>query len=244
MRKRWKNTKSNIYKKIIAVIPAFNEAASIGNVILSTQKYVNHIIVCNDGSSDETGKIVLKYGVNLINNLKRMGKGYALRSLFKEAIKFDPDIIIAIDADGQHDPNEISKLIEPIMLNKSDMVIGSRFLKDSIMDISLLRNIGLHIINFFYNFLFNFQVKDTQSGFRAFSKKSFIVITESNENCYGIESEQLVIASKRGIRVTEVPVNIRYKNLHNTSKKNFVIHGFQIFLILLRLYIKDISFFQ
>ena len=230
--------KSHIYKNIVAVIPALNEEASIGNIILSTQKYVNRVIVCNDGSSDRTGEIVLKFGVDLINNPKRSGKGNALRSLFKEAIKFDPDIIITLDADGQHDTSNIPRLLNPIIFDESDVVIGSRFLKDSVTDISLLRSIGLRIINFLHDFLFRSQVKDTQSGFRAFSKKAFKVVLKSNENGYGIESEQLIIASNEGIKISEVPVNVRYNGLQNTSKMNFIKHGACLVVTLLRFFFR------
>jgi len=229
---------THIHENIVAVIPALNEEDSIGDVILSTQKYVNHIIVFNDGSSDRTAEIVSKLGVNLINNPCKQGKGNALRSLFKEAVKYDPDIIISLDADGQHDPYEIPKLIKPIIFNGMDMVIGSRFLKDSITDISLLRSIGLRIINFLHFFLFSSQIEDTQSGFRSFSKRAFNIVLQSKENGYGIESEQLIIALNGGYKLSEVPVNIRYNGLRKTSKMNFIKHGFLIVLLLLKLFVE------
>jgi len=231
---------SNNHKKIIAVIPAYNEENSISDIILTTKKYIDHIIVYNDGSLDKTGEIALKCGVDLIGNSKRKGKGYALRCLFKEAIKSNPDIIITIDADGQHDPNEISKLIKPIIIGQSDMVIGSRFLKDSILEMSSLRRFGSRIINVLHNILFNFQVKDTQSGFRAFSKKAFNVVIKSKNTGYFIESEQLIIAFNDGIRVTEVPANILYNGLKNTSKMNFIKHGSGLIITLIKFRIYDI----
>ena len=229
-----------IHENIVAVIPALNEENSIGDIILSTQKYVNHIIVLNDGSSDRTGEIVSKLKINLINNPYKKGKGNALRSLFKEAVKYDPDIIVSLDADGQHDPSEIPKLIKPIIFNGMDMVIGSRFLKGSITDISLLRSIGLNFINFLHYFLFSSQIKDTQSGFRSFSKRAFNIVLQSKENGYGIESEQLIIALNEGYKILEVPVNIKYNGLHKTSKMNFIKHGFLIILLLLKLFVEKI----
>ncbi len=227
---------SNITNNIIAVIPAYNEEKSIENVVLLTKNYVNHVIVCDDGSIDATADIVSNLGVILTNHEKRIGKGYALRTLFKEAIKYDPDIIITIDADGQHDPYQIPLLLKPILLGESDMVVGSRFLKDSYTDISFIRNIGLRSLNLFQNILFHTKVTDYQSGFRAFSRKSFITVLNSKEGGYGIESEQLIIALKNGIRLSEIPVNIKYNNLPNTSKRNFVLHGLEIALTLLKLF--------
>jgi len=225
--------------KLIAVIPAFNEEASIGDLISFTKKYVDRIIVCNDGSEDMTAKIVSKLGVNIISHKKRKGKGNALRVLFKEAIKFDPDVIITLDADGQHIPSEIPKLINPIILGESDMVVGSRFLNGSETDISFLRNIGLRIINSLQKCFFPSQIYDAQSGFRAFSKIAFSVVLESYENNYGIESEQLIIALKNGIRVSEVPVNIKYCGLQNTSKKNFILHGIELVFMLFKHYMRS-----
>ena len=224
-----------ITNNIIAVIPAYNEESSIENVILLTKKYVNHVIVCNDGSLDTTSDIVSKLGVILINHKKRVGKGYALRALFKEAIKYDPDIIITIDADGQHDPCQIPRLLKPILLGESDMVLGSRFLKDSHTDISFIRKIGLKSLHLFQSILFNTQVIDYQSGFRAFSKKSFITVLNSKEGGYGIESEQIIIALKYGMRLSEIPVSIKYNSLQNTSKRNFMLHGLEIASTLLKL---------
>ena len=226
--------------RIVAVIPAFNEEKSIANIILLTKRYVDHVIVCNDGSSDNTANIVSKLGVCLIHNSKRKGKGNALRTLFKEALKYDPEIIITIDADGQHNPSDIPKLIKPLMSGESDIVVGSRFLDNSNTNISFIRSVGLRIINFLQKSLFHNQVKDSQSGFRAFSKKSFIVVTESDEEGYGIESEQLIIASKHMISTSEVPVKIKYIGLQNTSKKNFILHGFEIVQTLFKLFLKNV----
>ena len=228
----------NVTNNIIAVIPAYNEETSIENVILLTKKYVNHIIVCNDGSLDETADIVSKLGVMLINHKKRIGKGCALRALFKEAIKYDADIIITIDADGQHDPYQIPRLLKPILFGESDIVVGSRFLEDSYTDISFIRNIGLRSLHLLQSILFHTKVTDFQSGFRAFSKKSFITVLNSKEEGYGIESEQLIMASKYGMRLSEIPVSIKYNNLSNTSKRNFILHGLEIALTLLKLFFK------
>ncbi len=221
---------------IIAVIPAYNEEESIEYIVTLTKKYVSHVIVCNDGSLDATADIVSKLGAILINHIKRIGKGSALRALFKEAIKYDADVIITIDADGQHDPSQIPRLLKPILLDESDIVVGSRFLKDSYTDISFIRNIGLRTLNLFQSILFRTQVTDFQSGFRAFSKKSFKTVLNSKEKGYGIESEQLILALKYGMRLSEIPVSIKYNNLSNTSKSNFILHGFEIASTLLKLY--------
>lgn len=234
----------NEYHKVIAVIPAYNEEKSIHEVSTLTQKYVDKIFICDDGSVDGTPEVISNLHFNYFSHSKNLGKGNALRSLFKEAINLKPDIIITIDADGQHDPSEIPKLIEPILLDEADIVVGSRFLSTSKTDISSVRSIGLRFINFLQKIFLKTNIIDSQSGFRAFSKTAFKVILESKENGYGIESEQLIIASKNGIRVQEVPVYIKYNDLYNTSKQYFIFHGTYLVLTILKLFLKNLFTMQ
>lgn len=224
---------------IIALIPAYNEGESIKNIISLTRKYVDHIIVCNDGSSDKTADIVSKMNVDLVNHMKNIGKGQALRTLFKEATKYNPDIIVTLDGDGQHDPLEIPRLLKEIVYNKSDVVIGSRFLQGSVTDITRVRSFGLKTINLLERLLFNFKISDTQSGFRAFSNSAFQIFSNSREIGYGTEMEQNILAHKYGLQISEVPVTITYKNLPNSSKKHFIKHGFELLTVMVRQYIRN-----
>jgi glycosyltransferase involved in cell wall biosynthesis len=224
---------------LIAVIPAFNEEGSIRKVVNITGNYVEKIIVCNDGSTDRTGEILSESNILHINNKINIGKGASMRALFKEAVKYKPEIIITIDADYQHDPMDIPKLVEEIRSGKSDLVIGSRFVEGSKTDISLFRLIGLNFINMVQRLLFNCKVKDTQSGFRAYSKNSFFIVLDSSAEGYTTESEQLFIAIKKGLKISEVPVSIRYKGLASTSKKFFIFHGIELLIYLISYYIKN-----
>ena len=210
--------------KIIAVIPAYNEEKTIATVILETEKHVDKIIVVDDGSTDHTAEIAKRMGVTVISHPKNMGKGEALRTGFKEALKQSPDIIITLDADLQHDPKDIPQIVQPIIEGKADIVIGSRFIKGAKMDAPLYRRIGLSIINK----LHKTQIKDTQSGYRAFSAKAVEkILQHSTAEGYGIESEQLIIASTYGLKILEVPITVKYKGL-KTSKKHLLIHGSEI----------------
>ena len=112
---------------IVAVIPAFKEEENIAKVVLLTKKYVDLVIVGDDGSDDMTAEIAKALGAIVIRNNKNMGKGYTLKRLFNEALKLGADIIVTLDADGQHDPKYIPKLTEPIINGEADIVIGSRY---------------------------------------------------------------------------------------------------------------------
>lgn len=122
-----------------------------------------------------------------------MGKGFSLNMLFDFARDLDPDIVVTIDADGQHDPNEIPSLLEPILENRADLVVGSRYLKESWTDAPGYRRFGLGIINRMMGSNNGLGVKDTQSGFRAFSSRALKAISWCENRGFGIESEHLAL---------------------------------------------------
>ena len=111
----------------MAIIPAYNESQNIEEIIVETSKYVNSVIVVDDGSNDKTSIIVNQTDAKLIRNKYNMGKGEALKKGFLECYKYNADIIVTLDGDGQHSPSDIPSLIEPIATGKADIVIGSRF---------------------------------------------------------------------------------------------------------------------
>lgn len=220
---------------VIAIIPAYNESKNITNIIREVQKYVSKIIVVDDGSNDDTFELANKTGSKVIRNTNNRGKGAALKRGFTECFKFKPDIIVTIDADGQHDPADIPKLIEPIQNNMADITIGSRYHKNSISEIPLTRGIGLSVINALNKSLIKSNVKDSQSGFRAYNEQVFSLLRDYDSFGYGVETEQLANAETFGANIVEVPVNIRYKGLQGTSKKNSYFHGFQLVSTIIRI---------
>ena len=221
--------------KTVAVIPAYNEEYSIAKVILGTKRYVDRVIVCDDGSKDMTSVIAKELGATVVRHEENRGKGEALRTLYKEIAELNPDIIITVDGDGQHDPHEIPMLVKPIEAGESDVVIGSRYVDGGRMDAPFYRKFGLRVINFLYKKVAGLQVKDTQCGFRAYSRKAFEFLMQGDEKGYGIEGEQLVLASRNGIRLTEVPISVRYNGLGVTSKKSALLHGADLIATLFRL---------
>ena len=123
----------NLEKKpnIVACIPAFNEENSIGSVIIKAEKYVDCIIICDDGSNDLTGEIAKRLGAIVVTNKQNLGKGAALKKILKYCLKLNPNYIVILDGDGQHNPEEIPLIVSPLENGEADMVIGSRYLKQS-----------------------------------------------------------------------------------------------------------------
>ena len=120
-----------IYLELTIGIPAFNEEKNIASIIINLKKIAPKIIVCNDGSTDSTGIIAEELGAIVINHQKNQGYGAAIRSIFLKAKEIKSEVLITLDADGQHDVNDIEKILKPITNNKCDIVIGSRFLGKS-----------------------------------------------------------------------------------------------------------------
>ena len=213
--------------KIIVGIPAFNEEKNIAAIITKLADITDTIIVCNDGSSDLTSDIAEKMGVFVINHEKNLGYGAAIRSIFLKAKELDGDILVTFDADGQHRIEDIEKVTKPIIDQEADLVIGSRFLDESEKEVPRYRKVGIKVITKITNASIKKQLTDSQSGFRAYSKK---VLNELNlsELGMGISTEILIKASSKNFRITEVPIKILYAG--DTSTHNPVSHGSSVIL--------------
>jgi glycosyltransferase involved in cell wall biosynthesis len=238
-----KQNMSKIVKKlkIFACIPALNEEQTIGMIISQTMKFVDKVFVCDDGSTDLTAELSVSLGAHVIRHSKNIGKGAALKSLFRAVESLNPDIVVVIDGDGQHTPNEIPKIIEPIINGEADLVIGSRFLGESISNLPLYRRFGLLVISG----LVRSGVKDSQSGLRAFSRKALEVVANTESNGFGVETEQIFLARKFMLKIVEVPTKMYYGGHLITSKKDPISHGFEIiFTTFCLLYQNRQSFIQ
>ena len=158
----------------------------------------------------------------MINHEKNLGYGGAIRSIFLKAKEIDGDILVTFDADGQHRIEDIKNVIEPIINQKADLVIGSRFLDENEKEVPQYRKVGIKVITKITNASINEQLTDSQSGFRAYSKK---VVNELNptELGMGISTEILIKASSKNFKILEVPIKILYSG--DTSTHNPVTHG-------------------
>jgi glycosyltransferase involved in cell wall biosynthesis len=208
-------------------IPAFNEEKNIAAIITKLADITDTIIVCNDGSSDLTSDIAEKMGAFVINHEKNLGYGAAIRSIFLKAKELDGDILVTFDADGQHRIEDVEKVTKPIIDQEVDLVIGSRFLDESEKEVPQYRKVGIKVITKITNASIKKQLTDSQSGFRAYSKKVLAELNPS-ELGMGISTEILIKASSKNFRITEVPIKILYAG--DTSTHNPVSHGSSVIL--------------
>lgn len=224
---------------VVIGIPAYNEERSIARVVLAAREYADVVVVCDDGSSDMTWKIAEGLGAVVVRHERNLGKGEALRTLFVEIMKLSPDVVVTLDADGQHDPREIPDLIKPIVCGESDVVTGSRYVKDLKIGVPLYRRAGLAVINRFNRSVNGLDVKDTQNGFRAYSLRALKIIANHESEDYSVESEHLILANKAGLKICEVPVHVKYSGLERTSKKPALAHGLSLIGFVLRMVVEE-----
>lgn len=226
--------------KIVAIIPAFNEEVALGSVILRTLQYVDKVIVVNDGSSDKTEDVAKLAGAEVISHSSNLGKGQGLKSGFdfvqasNENNNYDEffSIIVTIDGDGQNNPDEIPQLVAPIISGEADFVNGSRYIEGSKEDDTPgYRRVGQKVLDKATNISSGLNITDSQSGFRAFSKKT-IPFFKLNDSGFGIESEMLSDAAEAGIKVVEVPITVRYDL--NGSTENPITHGVGVLLKIIK----------
>jgi glycosyltransferase involved in cell wall biosynthesis len=213
--------------EIVIGLPAYNEEKNIAAIILELEKITSKIIICNDGSSDSTGKIAEKMGAVVVNHPKNIGYGAAIRSIFKKATELNAEILVTFDADGQHRTEDIHKVVEPIIKNEADLVIGSRFLESDGTNVPTIRKLGIKAITELANTSLDSKITDSQSGFRAYNKQVLSEITPSDYGM-GVSNEILIKASKKGFRIKEVPITILYDG--DTSTHNPVSHGASVIL--------------
>ena len=210
---------------VIVAIPAFNEEVAIGSVVLRSLKHADKVIVINDGSNDKTAEVAGLAGAEVIEHTTNGGKGAAIKDAFDYAKKVDADILVLIDGDGQHNPDEIPLLLAPILKGEANVVNGSRFINGISNNVPKYRRLGQDVLTIATNIGTKLHITDTQNGFRAFSKKSFNAFS-FNENGMAIESEMLMDAAGAGLRIKEVPIDVRYDV--NGSTYNPLSHGFSV----------------
>jgi len=203
--------------KLAVVIPAFNEAKTIAEVVRGAAKYTDQIVVVDDGSTDGTAFVAKAAGAYVIRISNNSGKGVALSMGLATVALNDADIIVCMDGDGQHDPSEIPILAAPILRKEADLVIGSRFLtKKGQKEIPRYRKVGQGVLTTATNFGNGVKVTDSQSGFRCMTKKAALSI-ELTEQGMGIESEMVRDAVKLGLKIKEIPISCKYEGLDTST---------------------------
>ena len=216
--------------KITVGIPAYNEEKNIAKIIVKLKKMVDQILVCDDGSTDSTCAIAESLGVTVIKHPENSGYGMAIRSIFLKAREINADLLVTIDADGQHKIEDINKIIKPIADGRADISIGSRFLKED-NNTPSYRKLGVKVITKVTNSSLTEKVTDAQSGFMAYNNKVLQSLTPSDSGM-GISTEILIKSSKLGFKIAEVPTEIQYEG--DTSTQNPVSHGTEVLMSTLK----------
>lgn len=197
----------------LVVMPAFNEQESIAKVITEVQKYLPNatLLVVDDGSKDSTHQVARESGAIVATLPFNLGVGGAMRLGYKYARNNNFDCLVQIDADGQHDPQDVELLIK--QLDEFDLVLGSRFAGKGNYQVSGPRSWAMNILSKSLSAICKTQLTDTTSGFKASGRKAIAIFSENFPAEYlGDTVEALVIASKTGLRITEVPVTMRARS--------------------------------
>jgi glycosyltransferase involved in cell wall biosynthesis len=204
---------------IIVGMPAYNEEKYVGSVVLQARQFADEVVVVDDGSSDRTAQVARLAGATVVQHRENRGYGATVQTVLAEAKKRTPDVLVLLDADGQHNPEEIPSLVSAIAAG-SDVAIGSRKLKSA--DIPAYRRFGQRIIAYFTRVLSRSTLSDTESGFRAFSRKALSVL-EPKERGMAISAETISEATAKGLKIAEVPISAIYTR--DGSTLNPVKHG-------------------
>ena len=195
--------------KVVAVVPAFNEAQIIGAVIRGLRQFVDAVIVVDDGSLDQTAAVAAQQRAMALRHFLNRGQGAALQTGITWALRQGADIIVTFDADGQHDPNDLKQLVAPIRDGRYDVTLGSRFLRHARPSIPPARRYLLMLAAVFDRLRSGIRVTDTHNGLRAFSRSAAAAITIRQDGM-AHASEILDEIARLRLRYVEVPVAISY----------------------------------
>ncbi len=212
-----------VSKRTLVAIPCYNEGLTIGSLVLKARQHATEVLVVDDGSSDDTTAIARLSGATVLIHERQQGKGAGVLDAMRYARTNDFDVIVLIDGDGQHNPDEIPAVAAPALEGQADLVIGSRFLGTR-ADVPLYRRFGQIVLNIFTNASADYSSTDSQSGFRALSKRALEAASGFVTDGYNVESDMIAYLSARDLAIAEVPISVRYEVPHK-HKKNPLTHG-------------------
>ena len=207
----------------VALIPAYNEERFIGPLVHTTRSYVDYVVVVDDGSRDICRPVARHAGAIVVQHQFNKGKAAAVNTGFAQVRRMGAGAMVMLDGDGQHCPDDIPTVLAPIIEDRADVVIGSRFLKVK-SDIPVYRQVGQHGLNLVTNLASGVRVSDSQSGFRAFSSQALEVLS-FGQGGFSVESEMQFRVREHALRVTEVPIKVTYAE---KAKRNPAKHGMQV----------------
>ena len=218
---------------VVVGIPAYNEAATIGSVVVAAGKHVDEVVVVDDGSIDATPEIAREAGATVIRQDRNQGKGAAVRRALSYAREHDVEQFVLLDGDGQHDPDEIPDVAAPVVNGDTDLVIGSRYLEDGEDETPTYRRVGQRVLDFLTFGPSKTRVTDSQSGFRALSPLAVDELAVTTDN-FGVETEMIDLASRSGLAIAERPIEARYEGIDGQTQ-NPLRHGLTVIAFILQL---------
>ncbi|MFZ2681932.1 MAG: glycosyltransferase family 2 protein [Patescibacteria group bacterium] len=196
--------------RIIAIIPAYHEAARVGAAVADALAYVDAVVVVDDCSADASGEVALQAGAIVLRHSVNRGQGAALQTGTDYALRhLQPEVIVHFDADGQMQGQDIATLVAPILADEADIVIGSRFLGTKALNMPLFRRLVLGAGVIFTALVSGIKVTDSQNGFRALSRQTAMDLRISLDRM-AHASEILDLIKAKGLRFQERPVTIKY----------------------------------
>lgn len=216
--------------KIITVIAAYNEEKKVASVVNEVSQYVDLIIIVDDGSKDKTAEVIKNKKAVVLKHCVNLGQGAALQTGFDYAKRFNPDVVITYDADGQFEAKEILKMIEPILNKKVEVVLGSRFLGKTV-NMSPVRKYVLKLGILFTLIFSEIKLTDTHNGFKALSKKALNSI-EITQNRMAHASEIIDEIKRNNLSYLEMPVTVKY-NDYSKQKGQSSLNSIKILLELI-----------
>jgi glycosyltransferase involved in cell wall biosynthesis len=205
-------------RRRIAIVPAQNEERTVNRVIDEIRS-IGHgfeVVVVDDGSTDRTAFVAEQAGVHVLRLPFNLGIGGAVQAGYQFARDNGFDLAVQVDGDGQHDPREIMALVEPILADRADMVVGTRFAAGGGYRGTRLRRIGIHLFAALVSVMVRQRVTDTTSGFRAVNRKGILLFAAEYPQDYP-EVEATVVLSRHRLRMVEVPVVMRIRETGNSS---------------------------
>lgn len=223
------------HPKILVAIPCYNEADFIAGVVGGALQYTDRVVVVDDGSTDGTAQAAEAAGALVVRHPTNLGPGAAARACLQVGREVGAEMLVTLDGDGQHNPEEIPEVIAPLQRGEADLVIGSRFLgKDN--NVARYRKFGIDVITFLYNLGTREHITDAQSCFRAYGKNSLAKL-EIGEDGFGFSVETLVQARRAGLRIREASISCLYHEQSHSA--NPVLHGVGVALMVVKHRLKN-----